>query len=79
MVSRYRRGSAVTSTPEGQEWHLHGDEVVKDRLLSAPYPLQPLGGHSFKETDRTCRGWLGAALLKVILNSSDFDPTHLFD
>jgi hypothetical protein len=25
MVSRYRRGYAVTSTPEGQELHLHGD------------------------------------------------------
>jgi hypothetical protein len=25
MVSRYRRGYAVTSTPEGQEFHLHGD------------------------------------------------------
>ena len=24
-VSHYRRGDAVTSTPEGQELHLHGD------------------------------------------------------
>jgi hypothetical protein len=42
MVSRYRRGHAVTSTPAGQELHLHGDEVVKDQLISAPYPLPPL-------------------------------------
>lgn len=25
MVSRSRRGYAVPATPEGQEWHLHGD------------------------------------------------------
>ena len=42
MVSRYRRGYAVTSTPEGQELHLHGDEVIKDQLILAPYPPQPL-------------------------------------
>jgi hypothetical protein len=58
----------------GQERHLHGDDVVNDRLISAPYPLQPLGGHSFKETDRTRSGWLGFAqriseqLLKEIGN-----------
>jgi hypothetical protein len=33
MVSRYRKGSAVTSTPEGQAWHLHRDGVVKDRSI----------------------------------------------
>ena len=38
MVSRYRRGEAFTSTREGQELHLHEDEVVEDRLLFAPYP-----------------------------------------
>ena len=38
MVSRYRRGEAFTSTLEGQEWHLHEDEVVEDRLIYAPYP-----------------------------------------
>lgn len=32
-VSRYRRGYAVTSTPEGQELHLHGNEVVKDQMI----------------------------------------------
>ena len=31
MVSRYRRGYALTSTPEGQEFHLHGDQVIKDQ------------------------------------------------
>jgi hypothetical protein len=36
MVSRDRKGYAVTSTPEGQEWHLHGDCVVKDRSIFAP-------------------------------------------
>ena len=38
MVSRYRRGDAFTSTLEGQELHLHEDEVVEDRLIYAPYP-----------------------------------------
>jgi hypothetical protein len=33
MVSRYRRGYAFTSTPEGQELHLHGDTVIKDRSI----------------------------------------------
>jgi hypothetical protein len=61
MVSRYPRGDAVTSTPEGQEWHRHGDEVVEDRLLYAPYPPQPLGGCRFRETDRTSTGLLGQA------------------
>ena len=38
MVSRYRRGYAVTSTLEGQEFRLHEDEVVIDRMFYAPYP-----------------------------------------
>src|SRR5262245_3131239 len=42
MVSRYPRGYAFTSTPEGQELHLHGDEVIKDHSISAPYPPEPL-------------------------------------
>ena len=33
MISRYRKGYALTFTPEGQELHLHGDEVVKDRSI----------------------------------------------
>jgi hypothetical protein len=41
-VSRYRRGYALTSTPERQELHLHGDEVIKDRSIFAPYPPEPL-------------------------------------
>ena len=41
-VSRYRRGYALTSTPERQELHLHGEEVVKDRSIYAPYPPAPL-------------------------------------
>jgi hypothetical protein len=41
MVSRYRRGYAVISTPEGQEWHLHEDEVVIERMFYAPYPPYP--------------------------------------
>ncbi|MGH8058406.1 MAG: hypothetical protein ACREOH_14405, partial [Candidatus Entotheonellia bacterium] len=40
LVRRDRKGYVVTSTPEGQAWHLHGDGVVKDPRLSAPYPLQ---------------------------------------
>src|SRR5712691_2241494 len=62
MVSRYRRGDAFTSTPEGQELHLHGDEVVEDRLISAPYPLLSLQDGSFRETDRTSTGWLDEPL-----------------
>jgi hypothetical protein len=61
MVSGYRRGSAVTSTPEGQELHLHGDEVVKDQLIFAPYP-PPLGDGGFRETDRTWSAWLGRVI-----------------
>jgi hypothetical protein len=38
MVSRYRRGYAVTSTPEGQELHLHEDEVVIEHMFYAPSP-----------------------------------------
>ena len=38
MVSRYRRGEAFTSTLEGQELHLHENEVVEEQLLFAPYP-----------------------------------------
>ena len=38
-ISRYRRGDAVTSTPEGQELHPHGDEVIKDPMISILYPL----------------------------------------
>jgi hypothetical protein len=59
MVSRYRRGDACTSTLEGQELHLHGDEVVEDRLISAPYPPLSLRDGSFRETDRTSSALLG--------------------
>ncbi len=38
MVSRYRRGYAFTSTREGQEFHLHEEEVIEDRATFAPYP-----------------------------------------
>ena len=31
LVSRDRRGYALTSTPEGQAFHLHGDQVIKDQ------------------------------------------------
>jgi hypothetical protein len=59
MVSRYRRGDAVTSTPEGQELPLHGDEVSKDPMLLTLYPLSSCGEGSFRETDRTCKALLG--------------------
>jgi len=29
MTSRYRRGDAVTSAPEGEDFHFHGHTVVK--------------------------------------------------
>jgi hypothetical protein len=38
MVSRYPREYAVSPTPGRQELHLHGDTVVKDLSISAPYP-----------------------------------------
>jgi len=63
MVSRDRRGYAVTSTPEGQAWHRHGDCVVNDPSISAPYPPEPLRGPGCRATDRTCNGWLGIMLL----------------
>ena len=53
MVSRYPRGYAFTSTPEEQELHLHGDEVVKDPMILALYPLPSCEEGSFRETDRT--------------------------
>jgi len=59
MVSRYPRGDAFTSTPEGQELHLHEDEVIRDHMISAPYPPQPLRGCRFRETDRTSSALLG--------------------
>ena len=59
MVSRYRRGYAFTSTPEGQELHLHSDEVIKDPRISTLYPLSSCGEGSFRETDRTCSRLLG--------------------
>jgi len=59
MVSRYRRGDAFTSTPEGQELHLHDDEVVEDRLLFAPYPPLSVRDGDFRETGRTSRPLFG--------------------
>ena len=38
MVSRSRRGDAFTSTREGQELPLHGNKVVEERVIFAPYP-----------------------------------------
>jgi hypothetical protein len=61
MVSRYRRGYAVISTPERQELHLHEEKVVEDHLISAPYPPLSLRDGSFRETDRTSTAWLGAS------------------
>ena len=39
MVSRYPREYAVSPTPGRQAWHLHGDTVIKDPWILAPYPL----------------------------------------
>ena len=63
MVSRYRRGYAFTSTLEGQEFHLHGEKVVEDPLISSPYPPLSLLDGSFRETDRTCSALLGVGVL----------------
>jgi len=57
--SRYRRGYALTSTPEGQELHLHGDEVIRDRKISTLYPLSSCKKGRFRATDRTATGLLG--------------------
>ena len=35
-VSRYPRGYAVTSTPEGPEFHRHGVEVIKEPRFFVP-------------------------------------------
>jgi hypothetical protein len=56
-LSRYPGEYAISPTPGRQEFHLHGDEVIKDPLILAPYPLQSCD-RSFRETDRTCRPWL---------------------
>ena len=56
MVSRYPRGDAFTSTPERQELHLHEDEVIKDRVISAPYPPHPWGVVSGKRIAPPCLG-----------------------
>ncbi len=34
MVSRYLKGYAFTTTLAGQEFHLHGDTVVKDQRIA---------------------------------------------
>ena len=39
MVSRDPREYAVSPTPGRQEWHLHGDTVIKDPWILAPSPL----------------------------------------
>jgi hypothetical protein len=61
-VSRYRRGYALTLTPEGQELHLHGGEVINEPMILTLYPLSSGGEGSFRETDRTCSGWLAFVL-----------------
>jgi hypothetical protein len=38
MVSRSLKGYAITATLAGQEFHLHGDTVISDLWVSAPYP-----------------------------------------
>ncbi len=63
MVSRYRRGYALTSIPERQELHLHGDEVIKDQRISTLYPLSSWGEGSFRETDRTSTALLGRQII----------------
>jgi hypothetical protein len=40
MVSRYLKGYAFTATLAGQEFHLHGDTVIKDPRILVPYPPQ---------------------------------------
>src|SRR5882724_5793898 len=71
-VSRYRRGYAVTSTPEGQERHLHEDEVVIERMFYAPSPPH-LWDVGERETDRTSTGWLGQGC-----STARLDPMHPF-
>ena len=59
MVSRDPREYAFTSTPEEQELHLHGDEVVKEPMILALYPLPSCEEGRFRETDRTSMPLLG--------------------
>jgi hypothetical protein len=44
-------------TPEGQELHLHGGEVIKDPMILTLSPLSSGGEGSFRETDRTYNRW----------------------
>ena len=64
MVSRDPRGYAFTSTPEEQELHLHGNEVVKDPMILALYPLPSCEEGSFRDTDRTSTALLGAGYVR---------------
>jgi hypothetical protein len=67
MVSRYPRGYAFTSIPEGQELHLHDDEVIQDLRISTLYSLPFCEEGSFRETDRTSTGLLGLARVWDVL------------
>jgi hypothetical protein len=79
MVSRCRRGYALTSIPEGQEFHLHGDQVIKDQTdLSSLSPttlvrlwFEGNGSHP----QAVVRHGLGQQGTELIRNSS---PTPVF-
>jgi hypothetical protein len=75
MVSRYPRGYAFTSTPKGQELHLHGAEVIKDPVILTLYPRPSCVEGRFRETDRTSTGLLGAAVATTQL----LFPTPSYD
>jgi len=53
MTSRYRRGNAVTSTPEGEGFHFHGHTVVNYPPLSFKLPVIPGYYYPFDGTNRT--------------------------
>jgi hypothetical protein len=38
MIDLYPVEYAFTSTLEGQEFHLHEDQVIKDLMILAPFP-----------------------------------------
>jgi hypothetical protein len=46
---------------------LHGGEVIKEPMILTLSPLSSGGDGSFRETDRTCSGWLGLDLYVPVI------------
>ena len=77
MVSRYPRGYAVSPTPGRRELHSHRDEVIKDRMIFAPYPPYPphssetvVSGKRIAPATDVRRGFKVAMLLRSLSNAA---------